>query len=587
MSEALRPPPWLTFAGTVLVTAVLYWAQVVIVPAAFALLLVFVLTPAVTGLQRWIGRVPAVLGVVAIAMLGLAVVGWLVTQQLASLAGELPAYRQNIHQKISDIRGASEGGALEKLQRAIDQIDAELAGQRGAEASEPLVVEKDRTNGPWGIPLSVAPVITPLATLGLVVALVIAMLLERENLRDRLIRLFGHAQLVATTRAFDEAGWRVSRYLIVQSVFNAAFGVFVGVGLFFIGLPYSILFGALAGVLRYIPYAGPTVAALAPILLAFALAGWTKILLVVALFVVLELVLSLYLESAVFAGVAGISQVALLLAVAFWAWLWGPIGILLATPLTVCLAVLGKHIPGLEFVSTIVSDEPVLAPEMRFYQRLLAGDQAEAIELLERHVEEQPAESAYDAIMIPALTYAERDRIEGRLTAEEERAVIEGARELMAESPLRKDDAEPNESADARAPAEPIRVLGVPANGEADVVALRMLSDLLADTPFSIEQKPGQMLTSEVVEVLREEPYRAVCIVDLPPSPPVRSRAIAKRMRAIDAELPILVGRWAPPELADDSSDALRSAGASHVAATLLETRDQLLALRGVLAAKR
>jgi hypothetical protein len=362
--------------------------------------------------------------------------------------------------------------------------------------------------------------------------------------------------------------------------------VFVGVGLYFIGLPYSILFGALAGVLRYVPYAGPTVAALAPILLAFALAGWTKIMLVLALFTVVELVMSLYLESAVFAGVAGISQVALLIAVAFWAWLWGPIGILLATPLTVCLAVLGKHIPGLEFVATIVSDEPVLAPEMRYYQRLLAGDQVEAIEILEAHAESEhgSAESVYDAIMIPALTYAERDRIEGRLSPEEERAVIEATRELLADTPLRSGR---DESAEQSEPAELIRVLGIPANGEADVVALRMLADLLQNTPFSIEQKPGNLLTSEVVEAIQTEPYRAVCIIDLPPSPPVKSRAIAKRMRALDADLPILVARWAPPELADDGHEHLSSAGATHVAATLLETRDQLLALRGVLPAKR
>jgi hypothetical protein len=246
--------------------------------------------------------------------------------------------------------------------------------------------------------------------------------------------------------------------------------------------------------------------------------------------------------------------------------------------------VLGKHIPGLEFIATLVSDEPVLAPEMRYYQRLLAGDQVEAIEIVERHAEEDSAESVYDAILIPALTFAERDRIEGRLAPEEERAVIEATRELLAELPRGQRDAP-----DSDEPvAEPIRVLGVPANGESDAVALRMLADLLGDAPFSIDEKPGNLLTSEIVELMQAEPpYRAVCIVDLPPSAPVKSRAIAKRLHASDPDLPILVGRWAPPELADGSEDALRAAGATHVAATLIETRDQLAALRPVLGAKR
>ena len=224
--------------------------------------------------------------------------------------------------------------------------------------------------------------------MGLVIALVIFMLLEREALRNRLIRLFGHRRLVMTTRALDEAGSRVSRYLLVQSLVNVVFGTCVGIGLYLIGVPYPLLWGALAGALRYIPYVGPTVAAVAPLLLALALEGWAKPVLVLALFLSLELFTNLVLETVVYAGVAGISQVALLVALAFWAWLWGPLGILLATPLTVCLAVMGKYVPGLEFVSTLISDEPVLSPDVSYYQRLLAGDQAEAIEIAERHAGE-------------------------------------------------------------------------------------------------------------------------------------------------------------------------------------------------------
>jgi predicted PurR-regulated permease PerM len=577
MADSLRvPQPWLTFTGCVLATAILYWAQAVIVPIAFATLMAFLLTPVVTWLQSWVGRVSAVFAVVALAFAALGLVGWLVTQQLGGLLVDLPTYQQNLEQKIHDIRGAGTGGSLEKLQDSVEQLQAEIDGQREPAApARPLVVSPP-ADSPWVFPAQVGPLLELLATAGLIVVLVIFMLLEREALRNRLILLFGHRRLVMTTRALDEAGSRVSRYLLMQSFVNVLFGTTAGIGLYLIGIPYPLLWGALAGALRYIPYVGPTIGALAPLLVALALEGWVKPVLVLTLFLALELITNLVLETVVYAGVAGISQVALLVAVAFWAWLWGPLGFLLATPLTVCLAVIGKYVPGLEFVSTLISDEPVLAPDVSYYQRLLAGDPAEAIEIAERHANgEDAAESTYDAIMLPALNYAERDRIEGRLTADEERGVIEATRELLAEAPVPLPE---GETANAGAPGA-IRVLGVPANGEGDVVALRMLADLLSGTPISLELQAGNLLTSEIVEIVQREDYRAVCIADLPPSPPSKSRNIAKRLRGVAPDLPILVGRWAPPPLADDNDEALRAAGATHVAASLVESRDYLRGL--------
>jgi hypothetical protein len=237
---------------------------------------------------------------------------------------------------------------------------------------------------------------------------------------------------------------------------------------------------------------------------------------------------------------------------------------------------MGKHVPGLEFVATIFSDESVLDPDVSYYQRLLAGDKAEAIDIIERYAEENPPESTYDAIMLRALNYAERDRIEDRLTSEEELAVIEATRELLADATVRA--AREGESGGDR-DFERIRVLGVPANGEGDVVSLRMLADLLEGTPISIEQQAGHPLTSEVLEMVQGDSFRAVFIADLPPSAPSKSRYLAKRLRAIAPDLPILVGRWAPPELADENADALLAAGATRVGGTLLESRDQLKSL--------
>jgi predicted PurR-regulated permease PerM len=577
MADIVRVPrPWFTFTGCALAIAILYWAQMILVPIAFAVLMAFVLAPVVGALQRWIGRVPAVLAAVMLSCAGLALLGWLVTQQLASLVGEVPAYQQNLHQKIRDIRGFGEGGVIEKLRDASEKVAIELGLAQPDPAGAPPAANPEPAPGQGNL-AAVRKFLERLAAAGLVVVLVIFMLLERERLRGRMIQLFGHGRLVATTRAFDEAGWRVSRYLLAQSAVNLMFGASVGIGMFLIGMPYPLLWATLAGLARYVPYVGAFVAALVPLLVSLALSGWTQPLLVLALFTALELITNLVFETVVYAGVAGISQVALLIGVAFWGWLWGPAGVLLATPLTVCLGVMGKHVPGLAFFSTLISDEPVLEPDLAYYQRLLAGDKAEAIEIVERYVEERAPESAYDEIMIRALNYAERDRIEERLTAEEEREVIEATAELLADTPVRAKVAAQAQGVEPG--RETMRVLAVPANGEADVVALRMLADLLAGTPITLELQTGNMLASEILDAAEREPHCAVFIADLPPSPPSRSRYIAKRLRARAPDLPILVGRWAPPELADESADALVAVGATRVASTLLETRDQLLSL--------
>ena len=275
--------------------------------------------------------------------------------------------------------------------------------------SEPVA---DFTGFSW-----LGPIVGPVGTAGLVLAMVIFMLLERRDLRDRLIGLFGHGQLTVTTKAFDEAGTRVSRQLLMQSLVNLVYGIAAGIGLYVLDVPYPLVWAALGAALRFIPYVGPVIGAGAPILVSLAaLPGWTGPLWVVGLFVVLELFTNLVLETVLYAGAAGVSQVALLVSVAFWTWLWGPLGLLMATPLTVCLVVLGKHVPGLEFVGTLMADTPALAPEYGYYQRLLARDQSEAADLIEQYIKTEAPRSVYDALLLPALNYAERDRLEQRLS---------------------------------------------------------------------------------------------------------------------------------------------------------------------------
>jgi predicted PurR-regulated permease PerM len=583
-SKTLKP--WVTFAGCALVVVVLYWAQAVLVPFAVAILLTFVLTPPVTWLQRWIGRVPAVLAVVTLVFAVLGFAGWGLARQMDHLADDLPRYRANILAKIADVRGAGRGGSVEKLQETIEDIRTDLGRSEAPKGTilRPVVVTSAQATGFSGFTW-LAPIVGQLGMAGFVLTMVIFMLLERRDLRDRLIGLFGHGQLAITTKALDEAGTRVSRQLLMQSLVNLVYGIIVGVGLYFLGVPYALVWAALGASLRFIPYMGPALGAGAPILVSLAaLQGWAVSLWVIGLFVVLELFTNFVLETVLYAGAAGVSQVALLASVAFWTWLWGPLGLLMATPLTVCFVVLGKHVPGLEFVGMLMADTPALAPDHGYYQRLLAGDEAEAADLIERCIKAAPECSVYDALLLPALNYAERDRLEGRLSLEEETAVIEATRELVshAAESVRRLNPKPSGVPDPPplpGPREPLRVLGYPANGVADELALAMLAHVLDDLPIAVEIIRPRMLASEVVSHAQERAFPVVCIADLPPSAPSKTRYLVKRLRAALPEVRILVGRWAPPALADESTQVLRETGATLVASTLMDARTYLAGL--------
>lgn len=585
---------WVTFAGCVLVVTVLYWAQVVLVPIALAGLLTFMLAPLVTRLQRGIGRIAAVIVVVTCGSAILGGGAWAAFTQFSRVVADLPAYRTNIRQKIADVRQAGQGGSLEKVQATIDDIKTEIQRPDPREpargtAARPIVVRSEQVADWWSFPAWLGPIVGPVATGGFVLVLVIFMLLEREDLRGRVIGLIGHGHLAVTTRAFEEASERVSRQLLMQALVNAIYGTCVAIGLWALGVPYALLWAFLGASLRFIPYVGPVLAAGAPILVSLAvLPGWTQPLSVIGLFVTLELFTNLVLETVLYAGAAGVSQVGLLVAIAFWTWLWGPIGLLLATPLTVCVVVLGKHVPGLEFLSTLMADTPALTPDVAYYQRLLARDQSDAFERIERHQAAEGRETVYDALLLPALNYAERDRLEGRLSPAEEDMVIGATRELLADSnsperPPPTDAAEATErsaEADETGPAAPrpmpLPVLAYPVNGDADAVALRMLDQLIDGDAIDLEIVTTAMMSSELIATLRQHASRVLCLADLPPSPSSKTRYLVKKLHAAIPELTIVVGRWAPDALADDNHRLLTDAGATHVTSRLLETRDVL-----------
>ena len=583
-SKTLRR--WVTFAGCVLVVVVLYWAQAVLVPIALAILLTFVMSPPVTWLQRWVGRIPSVLAMVALVFSVLGIAGWGLARQMDHLAEDLPRYRANILAKIADVRGAGKGGSVEKLQDTIEDIKTDLGKSEvpTGTTSRPVVVTSEQVQGFSGFSW-LSPIVGPLGTAGLVLVMVIFMLLERRDLRDRLIGLLGYGHLAITTKAFDEAGARVSRQLLMQSLVNLLYGIAAGAGLYFLSVPYPLVWATLGAVLRFIPYVGPALGAGAPILVSLAAAeGWAGPLYVVGLFVVLELFTNLVLETVLYAGAAGVSSVALLASVAFWTWLWGPLGMVLATPLTVCLVVLGKHVPGLEFLATLLADTPALAPEYGYYQRLLARDQGEAADLIERYIKTESPRSVYDALLLPALNYAERDRLEQRLSPDEETAVIDATRELLADAAetIRGLETAPPalpEGPPLPGPREPLRVLGYATNGAADEVALAMLARLLDDLPISLETIATRLQAPELISLVQAEGFSVVCLADLPPSPPSKTRYLVKRLHATLPDVRIVAGRWGPAGLADESAQLLRQAGATLVASTLLETRTYLAGL--------
>jgi predicted PurR-regulated permease PerM len=576
MSEGRNLSSWLTFAGWVLVVAVLYWGRAVLMPISLAALLTFVLAGPVTRLQRWVGRTVAVLITVGLvfALLGVAV--WGLGSQLSQLADDLPRYRTNIREKIGDVREVG-NGSVEKLQETLEDIQTEIdRTDRPTRRASTAVVQPDRVSL-WDFPTWITPAMGPLSTAGLVVILVVFMLLEREQLRGKLIESIGSGHMALTTKALDEAGERVSRQLLMQTLVNAIYGAMVATLLYFMDVPYPLLFGATGAALRYIPYVGPFLGAGLPIVVSLAaLPGWAGPLWVTGFFIVIETFTNMVLETVLYADAAGVSQVALLIAVAFWTWLWGPIGLLLATPLTVCVVVVGRHVPGLDFLSTLMTDAPALTSDMGFYQRLLARDQSEAADLIDKWVAEEPPGSVYDALLLPSLNYLKRDRLQERLSAEEESAVIETTRELMADAAALTLPAPAEDEDDD---GDRLVVAAYAVGGAADELAIGMLQRLLEHDRVTLVVASPHLLASEMVASVRKHSHRVACVVDLPPSRLSKTRYVIHRLRAAVPELTIVVCRWSAPTLADEDPAPLIQAGANHVSTSLADTRNYLRGL--------
>jgi predicted PurR-regulated permease PerM len=537
---------------TVVLITVLYLAKTVILPLALAMLLTFVLAPVVTCLERIrLPRGVAIPVVLLAAGVILGSIGWTVFVQLVEVTNALPSYTTNIQDKIQSFQQSKTGG-FTRAQKELDNLSQQISDlslgftsdQRHGAAvqlgspTKPVSVRE--VGGSQGRLDALSGVLGVIVSVILIVVFTFFMLLKREDLRNRLIRLTGHGHLQLMTQAMDDTSRRISRYLSLQSLVNTGYGLIVFIALHFIGLPHALLFGALAGLLRFIPYIGAPIGALLPTALSLAVFnGWTNTLLIMAIFFCLELVTANFLEPHVYGKHTGLSSLAILVAAIFWALIWGPIGLILSVPLTVCLVVLGAHVPSLQFLTVLLGDQPVMQPGAHYYQRLLANDQREASQVLESHLKDTSLEDLYDTVLIPALNLAEQDRHRNALDDSTVDFITQTTKDLVEEFSLREEDPRTLGIGEV----VPKKIACLPVRDDADEIVGVMLAQLLDRAGYTAIAIPIGSVSGMLAEAANAEP-EIVCLSALPPYAISHARGIYRRLRMQQPKLQIIIGLW-------------------------------------------
>jgi len=597
-----------------IVIMVLYFGREIIIPIALAILLSFVLAPLVGLLQRL--RIPRGLAVVSVVTIAFALIfamGSLLASQLTQLAGDLPRYQSTISEKIQSFRETTAGrGTLERASGMLKDLSKEL-DKPAASAPEgtlspraptplkpvPVEVRQPDPGALESLQSLISPLLHPLATTGIIVIFVIFILLQREDLRNRLIRLAGSHDLQRTTAALDDAASRLSRLFLIQLLLNGSFGVIIGLGLWLIGVPSAILWGILAGVLRFVPYIGAAIAAAFPLALALAVdPTWTMLLWTVALFVVVEPVVGHVIEPMVYGHSTGLSPVAVVASATFWTALWGPIGLVLATPLTVCLVVLGRHVERLEFLDVMFGDRPALSPPEIFYQRMLAGDPTEASEKAEEFLKERSLSSYYDEVALKGLQLAHIDAERGALDPERlakiRDAVSEFANNISEQEdrPLPKakltTDAEASSAVETVAEDAPYEnlpvlrkedlpsewqgehpVLCVAGRSLLDEAAAIMLGQLSTAHGLAARVEAADALSTANIFRLETAGVAIVCLVYMDAASPSHMRYSVRRLRRKLPEATIILGCWLK-DMEPAALEVLREGAKADLAAASL-----------------
>jgi len=591
-------------AVAALIIAALYFGREIFVPFALAVLLSFVLAPFVMRLRTW--RIPRTISVLVVVLIGFSIIfslGGLMVSQATRLAAKLPGYQQTLSDKIESLRGLmGDSGTLEHASTVLKELKTELqhrdASGRGdgeltrQPSDKPIPVEV-RQPDPGALSTLgaiIQPLISPLTTTGVVVIFVVFVLLQREDLRNRLIRLAGSADIQRTTAALDDAGKRLSKLFVTQIAFNAVFGLAIGIGLELIGVPSAPLWGLVAMIMRFVPYIGALISAIFPLILAAAVgSGWQMLILTAALFVVLELLAGQVIEPLIFGHSSGLSPVAIILSASFWTWLWGPVGLVLATPLTVCLVVLGRHVDRLKFLDVMLGDRPPLTPPQLAYQRMLAGDPIEAVEQAHEYLKDSSPENYYDAILLKGLRLAEADRQLGHLDDDRLNRVVSTVEELVAELEADVAPTEPKspdlssspgaaiaiEQANARhvliqeQPISPLSVVCIPGAGRLDEAPALVLAQLLRYRGIkAIAEKTDALSISKLLSLeLANTALVCVCYLSQPSTAKIQY-AVRGLSRRIDGAriLFALLGTEAEKPV-ENASSALVTSGS--FAATL------------------
>ncbi len=571
------------------VVAALYLAKGVLVPLTLAVLLSFLLSPVCDGLERRrLGRIPAVL---VTAFLGFAVLGiaaWTAVVQMTALAPKMPEYQGNLQAKLHSVNDYFVGALSKvtrsaKVTRTTEDISQNLPKAEQAKAPEGTD-ERPYSVHVLSMPMSplqllggtFGTLIEWLGSVGIVVLLVVFFLVRREDLRDRFIRLVGKGQMTVTTNMLGDAAKRVSRFLSMLFLVNFTFGIAVGIGLYLIGVPNAILWGILAATLRFVPYIGTWIAAAAPICLAMAIStGWLAPILTLGLFVVLELFCGNVLEPWLYGKGTGVSAVAVLVAAVFWTWLWGIVGLLLATPLTVCLLVIGKHVPQLSFLDILLGNEPVFEPKRRVYQRLLAGDQEEAAELVDDDVENRPLVEVYDTLLIPALALAETDWHRGELDEGRHKFILQSLKEIIHERGEGQQEVMGKEGMEDGNSPRPC-ILCLPARDEADEIAGMMLAQLLGTGECLVQSISFTAAASELDDFVERRKPDVVCISATPPAAVMHARHLCKHLRGRFPEVSVVVGLWSAQGDLSKVKTRIGGGATTRVVATLAEAQEQV-----------
>ncbi len=596
----LNNEPMLVLA---LVLFTLYFARDLLIPFAMALTLNFLLAPAVIKLERLrLRRLPAVILVVLLASAFMVVGGWVVIRQLLDVASDIPSYHQNIDHKLSSVHAPTTGPVGNAI-TGIKILSEDLYGTQTPQSSPLPVPDKSRI-GPRSRegtlsatqpilqnatpsqvvvvqpPLSdrayaqqlLKPFLKPLGMLGMVAIFTIYMLIKREDLRNRLMLLAGMGRLNVMTQALDDAAHRISSYLLLNVLVNASYGAVFGIGLYLLHIPNATLWGVLLGILRMVPYAGMIIGGGLPICFAFAVfPGWWPFIFVLTLFLGLEVAVSNFIEPWLYGTHTGISALALVTTAMVWTLLWGLPGLILSTPLTVCLIVMGRYMPQMSFLHILLGDEAELAPEAHFYERLLAMDQTEAHNIADKFLEGHRLVDLYDGVVLPALSLAEQDRHKGFLDDTRSTFLFQSATELIAELTDYRSTL-PDLLSDMEVQTEKAcPIVCIPANDQADEIAAVMLAQLLEQSGHKTMLLPAIALTPEIVDRLREEPSTTICISALPPFAFVHARNLCQRVRECLPENRILIGLWGAAGDNETLRERFGSGRPDGVAATLAQ----------------